>query len=155
MAVKVLQKLEDTREDGVFRPLNLLRKNCHVHFQYFLEKVAKLMGIPANGKNFANDGGIGLAVQSHTIQGVDNPNNLTESAIEGAKPRTTRRNQGSVDIEQKQLHAAILSEGEFYFRLQKDFRRFRVNGKFESAGLFLADKADRQGREQHLIFASA
>jgi len=109
MAVKVLQKLEDSREDGVFRPLNLLRKNCHVHFQYFLEKVAKLMGIPANGKNFANDGGIGLAVQSHTIQGVDNPNNLTESAVERAHARTAGCDEGPVDIKQQQLHAAILS----------------------------------------------
>jgi hypothetical protein len=78
---------------------------------------------------------------------------LTEGTVERPDACTTSFNQGSVDVEQQQLHAAILSEGEFYFRLQKDFRRVKIDGKFESAGLFLADKAERHGREQHLISA--
>ena len=86
-------------------------------------------------------------MQPDAIQGVDNANNLTEGTVERPDACTTGCNQGSVDVEQQQLHAAILREGEFYFRLQKDFRRVNINGEFESAGLFLANKADRQSRE--------
>ena len=93
-------------------------------------------------------------MQPHSIQSVDNANNLTEGTIERAQARTTGQDQGSVDIKQQQLHAAILRQDEFYFRLQKDFRCVRVYGKLKSAGLFFADKADRKGREQHLVSAS-
>jgi hypothetical protein len=62
-----------------------------------------------NGKNLANDGRIRLAVQPDAVQSVDNANNLTEGAIQRTDARTAGCDQGSVDIKQQQLHAAILS----------------------------------------------
>jgi hypothetical protein len=156
--LKVLQKAEDSGQDCVvIGLLDFLGKKLYVHFQYFFRRGPRLMGVmgvPAQGKDLANNGRIGLAVRPDAIQGVDNANNLTERAIERANACTAGRNEGSVDVEQQQLHAAILNQGEFYFRLQKDFRCVKVYRKLKSAGLFLANKAERQGREQHLISTS-
>ena len=68
-----------------------------------------LLGVTADGKNLTDDGRIGLSVQPNSIQGVDNANNLTESAVERAHARTAGCDEGPVDIKQQQLHAAILS----------------------------------------------
>ena len=67
------------------------------------------MDIPAHCKDFSDDRRIRLSVGADAIHGVDNANNLTESAIERTNARTAGCNEGTVDIEQQQLHAAILS----------------------------------------------
>jgi len=51
-------------------------------------------------------------MEPDAIQGVDNANNLTESAVERANTGTSGRDQGSVNVEEQQLHAAILCVGE-------------------------------------------
>jgi hypothetical protein len=138
--MKVFQEPENSGKDRIaVGTLDFLGKKPYVHFQYFFRGI-RGGGVPSGGKNFTDDGGIRLAVQPDPIQSVDNANNLTEGAIERAGTGTTGCNQSSVDVEKQQLHAAILSEGEFYFRLQKDFRRVKVYGELQAAGLFLADK---------------
>ena len=105
-------------------------------------------------QNFTHNGRINLAMKLNSIQGVDNANNLTECPIERVDPGTAGCDQGPIDIEQQQLHAAILGQGEFYFRLQKDFRGVKIYSQLQSAGLFFANKAECEGREQHLISTS-
>jgi len=101
--------LSDSRQDRVARLLHFLRKKPYVHFQYFFQRICGVLGVTADGKNLTDDRRISLSVQPNSIQGVDDANNLTESAVERAHARTAGCDEGPVDIKQQQLHAAILS----------------------------------------------
>ena len=122
--------------------LNFLGEQFYVNFQYFLQN-ARPGNMGTGRENLPNDGGIRLAVEPHAIQSVDNANNLTEGSIKRSNPGSTGRNKGSVDIEEQQLHAAILNQGEFYFRLEKHFRGVQVDRKLQSAAFLVANKAHR------------
>ena len=115
--VEILKEGDDSRQNCVVGGLlYFFRKKAYIDFQYFFHR-GGLMGIAISGKDLADNGRISFSPQPDTIQGVDNANNLTECPIEGTNARTTGCNQGPVDVEEQQLHAAILREDEFYFRL--------------------------------------
>jgi hypothetical protein len=96
----------------------------------------------ATDENFPDDRRVGLPVRADAFHGVLNPHDLSEGAIQRANARAAGQDQGTVYVEKKQPHAAILREDELFLRLQveKHCQILPFHLDLESALGFLAHK---------------
>jgi hypothetical protein len=72
---------------------------------------------------------------------------LEESAVEGAYAGAACGNEGTVNIEEEQLHAAILRERESFLCFQKYFRVLCFHLDLQTTLRFLTNKAQTENQE--------
>ena len=116
--LKILEKSDDSGQNAISdRFLNFFGKVSHISVKNLPHSVRGRALLAAIREDLPNDRRIGLSVGPDTFHCVDQANYVEKCSIKGADTGATCGDEGSVDIKEEQLHAAILRQGELFLRL--------------------------------------
>ncbi len=159
MLLEGFQKTQDAGEHPVGpRRANLVREKTNISVKDPIDSVRGMASRTPFVKDFPDNCGVRLAMGSNPFHGILNSQDLVDCTIQRANSGPSRQDQRTVDVKQKQLHAAILpGSGEdelvLALKIEQHGQILRVHFEFESAVSFLADKSMGEYGKQHFALA--